>query len=417
MAVVSKLKNNAPLKVITNEDNKPINMSNNTVIDGYAGNDIERYSKYIDGTRLTVDYYSFVRGSNGENSPLDPNDDTQQYVKIKQLELVVTTPVSPNSYQDISVDVVIDAGLVPAENDMVVFRLFNGQLGMFKVSDITTRSYIARKIYDCKLDFQYYEVVNAEYFTSLFSKVVKNYVYDKNYISTNSAPIILEPTYKSKLNLINNFNSLLQSYLSMFLHNRVLAFTDDTNSFYDGGIQKLVLSLVDDDQFKMIKVVEDTNEVETIVDFLISKKSSMNTRYDRYEIDEVKFNLQLDRDISISSARIKNHILMSNDSKDNPFLQLGLAGSTIIPNNYRTEPTNLYLFSNLFYSDNHNGIDELSELESLVLKYLDNETIDSKQLDSIIDDMNNWTRIEIFYYAPILLMIMRYSTLNTYDRI
>ena len=404
-------------QVVTNEDNKPINMDNSTIIDGYAGNEIERYAKYIDGLRMDVDYYSFVRGSNTENVLLDPNDDSQQYIKIKQLELTLLSPIVVGNYNDVNFDAIIDAGLVPAENDIIVFRLFNGKLGMFRVTDIIKRNYIARKIYDVKVMFLYFEDSNPDYFNSLFSKIVKNYVYDKNYISTNSAPIILEPTYKKKLNTINNFNSILDSYLKMFTSERVLAYKDDEMVMFDSSIQKLVLTLIDEQRYKMLKIVESDYEDDTIVDDILGKTGTIAPRNDYYELVDVKFDIGLDRAISLSSALVTKSVFMSTTPSTNPFRDLGLAGSTIIPDNFRTSSSNLYLFSTMFYNDEHNGIDELSVLESMILKYLDNEVLDSSILTRVIENMNEWTKIEIFYYTPFLLLLLKHSTLNTYDRI
>lgn len=85
---------------------------------------------------------------------------------------------------------------------------------------------------------------------------------------------------------------------------------------------------------------------------------------------------------------------------------------------FRANTNNQYLFSKTFYDDDVLHQDEdYSVLEHLLSKYLKNETIEIKDLHGVIDDMMNWKPVEQYHYTPFVLLIMRYSMMNTYSRI
>lgn len=407
-------------KVITNEDKQPINFDNNTVIDGYAGNQIERYVKYIDGKILELDYFSFIRGSNGENTLIDPADDTQQYLRVKQLQITLVSPITTTNYNDVTFDAVINAGIVPAENDLMVIQLLDGRLGMFKVSDITKRTYIAKKIYDIRGTFVFYSDANKEYFDSLYSKVKKTYIYDKSHITNNSAPIILEEKYKDKVKIADSFNGILNSYLNTFIHQKVLSVDYNNVYHFDYNIQKLVISLLDDNHIRLLKHIDsDYDARRSIVDDILDGRSTMSRLVNRYyTVAGVQYDISISATTALLSANIKNNTIVGTETGGNYFLDTALPVNRNIPNMFRASPNNLYLFSDSFYDNNVIDLDEdFSLLEVLLRKYLVNETVDIKDLETLINDMGEWQLIEQYHYTPFVLLLMRYSMLNTYSRI
>ncbi len=407
-------------QVITNNDNQPINFDNNTVIDGYAGNDISKYIKYIDGKILELDYYSFVRGGNGENTLIDPSDDTQQYIRVKQLQITTTSPINTANYNDVTFDAVINSDLVPAMNDIMVLRLVDGRLGMFKITAISKKTYIAKKIYDISASFIYYSDSNKEYFDSLYSKVVKNYIYDKSHIVNNSAPIILEEKYKDKIRIADSFNGILKSYLDTFIHEKVLSVKYNNMYHFDYNIQKLVLQLITPEDLRFIKTVDsDYEKRRSIVDDILDGRSTMNRIVNtRYEVISVAYDIAVSSTTALLSSDVQRSTMVTDEEGDNYFLDLSASINENIPNMFRANTNNQYLFSKTFYDDDVLHQDEdYSVLEHLLSKYLKNETIEIKDLHGVIDDMMNWKPVEQYHYTPFVLLIMRYSMMNTYSRI
>lgn len=417
MAIAGK--NRKTSQVIVDSKDKLDNFDNNIVVDRNQENSIYKYINYIDGKILEVDYYSFIRGNSGENTLIDPNDDTQQYAKIKQLQLTITSAITPSAYTDVSFDANLMANLVPAENDILVLRLVDGRLGMFKVSDINKRSYIAKKNYDFKASFLYYSDMNKTYFDALESKVVKNYIYDKTFIGTNSAPIILESRYKDRMELKTEFDSILKSYIEEYSSERVIAYKDKENVIFDSNIQDVVMSIVSDTEYVKIKNIESNFSGRSIVSDILEKSTNVK-KIDKmyYNIERVSYDIALEQTISLLSARVTHSIKLVSSASPSTYRDLSATLSKIIPDNYRLSSTNLYLFSSGFYDLNQIGIlNELSLLESLLVKYLNTETISYDDLFTIIDDIDNWNYTEVFYYTPFLLLLINYSMLNSYSRI
>ncbi len=401
-------------QVLTNNDEEIVNLDNNTVIGGYAGNQIEKYVKYIDGLNIEVDYYSFVRGVNGETSLLDVGNTSQQYIEVKQLLLKVVTPIPDGSnYTDISLDAVLDANIIPAENDLAIMRLPNGLEGVFKISINDKRTYITRKIYDIKLTLLYLRRDNPEYYDNLLSKVKKKYVYDKSYILTNSAPVLLETTYRNKMNAANLFSSMSKQYVEFFINEKVLS-VYNTYRIFDINIQNLVLALVDASLYSTYKPIESHYDRNNIVTYILEKKSKFNTLKRYYEYQDVSYEISMPHTISLLGASVDKTVWLSDTEAT--ITPLGGIASSVIPNNYRTITSNLYMFSNSFYTATV-GLDELSTLENLLISYVKNETINYDDLEVVVTDIENWNILEQYNYIPFVLLLLNYFNLNTYDRI
>lgn len=400
-------------QLITNNDEQPINFDNNTVIDGYGGGYIDNYVKYIDGLNLEVDYYSFIRGSNGENTLLDVGDVTQQYIEVKQLLLKITSPIPDGSnYAGISIDGILDANVVPAENDLAIVRLPNGLVGIFKISINDNRSYITRKIYDIKLSFLYFKKDNMDYYTNLMSKVKKVYVYDKSFITSNSAPIILESTYRHKIEVRNTYNELLDQYIKLFTYEKVLSVLT-TRRLFDINIQNIIIPMLEGDDYTKLKVIDSDCTNINVVNSILKKNKKLDNLNRYYEVVDIVYDIALAHTISLISGNIDVAIHIGNSSTT--ITPIGGTASTIIPNNYRTGTSNLYLFSNAFYNG-FDGLEELSVLETCLSRYMDNEVIPFEDIMILVNDISNWSNLEQYNYIPFVLLLLNYFNLNTYDR-
>lgn len=401
-------------QLISNNDIQPINFDNNTIVDGYGGGSIDTYVKYIDGLNLEVDYYSFVRGGSGENTLLDVGDVTQQYIQVKQLLLKITTAIPDGvNYNGVSLDGILDANVVPAENDLAIVRLPNGLVGIFKISINENRSYITRKIYDIKLTFLYFKKDNLDYYNNLMSKIKKVYVYDKTFITSNSAPIILESTYRHKIEVNNSYTELLEQYLKMFRFEKVLS-VFDTYRVFDVNIQNIITPMLLGDEYSTLKVLDSDCVTNNIVTAILRKNKKIDTLYRNYTLVDVVYDISISNTISLISGNIDKTIhLVDTESSISP---KGGVASTIIPNNYRTLTTNLYLFSNAFYTG-FTGLEELSVLETLISRYMDNEVISYDDIMIMVNDVYSWNVVEQYNYIPFVLLLLKYFNLNTYDRL
>lgn len=407
-------------KIITNEDTKTSNFDNNVVVDGYGGVKITDYVKYADGKQQELDYYSFVRGSNGENTLIDVNDVTQQYEKVSGCVVTLTSPITPTNYNDVSFEAILNAGIVPAENDLMVLRLLDGRYGMFKVSNITKRTYIMKKMYNVTGVFLYYSDMNSEFFTNLELKVVKRYVYDKTAIGTNSNPVILESKFKDRVNLSNYLTELLDAYLEEYLYEKVICFNAINGRVHDNNIQNVIMTVLDDRDYANIKIVDRTQKAYNIVDRVLNKRESLssNKMYAYYDIVSVVNDINAQFTTSILSSDVGNITRLSETPSANLNKNVELKNNNIIPSNFRTSEDNRYLFDEVFYTGKLVGTDnELSLLEYLLLGYMEGSVLNTTKLEEVVQDIPNWSYIEKFHYIPFLLLLLNYSTLNSYSRI
>lgn len=401
-------------QLITNNDEQAVNFDNNTVIDGYGGGYIDNYVKYIDGLNLEVDYFSFIRGTNGENTLLDISDLTQQYIHVKQLLLKITTPIPDGTnYIGISIDGILDANVVPAENDLAIVRLPNGLVGIFKISINENRSYITRKIYDIKLTFLYFKKDNVDYYNNLLSKVKKVYVYDKSYITSNSAPIILESTYRNKIEVRSTYIDLLNQFINLFTYEKVISVLVTSRRLFDVNIQNIIIPMLDGDDYTKLKVIDSDCSSINVVNSILKKNKKLDNINRYYEVVDVVYDISLAHTISLISGNVDNTLHIISD--EITIVPNGGVASTIIPNNYRTSTTNLYLFSNAFYNG-FDGLEELSLLETSLSRYMDNEIIPFEDIMIIVNDISNWSTLEQYNYIPFVLLLLNYFNLNTYDR-
>ena len=73
-----------------------------------------------------------------------------------------------------------------------------------------------------------------------------------------------------------------------------------------------------------------------------------------------------------------------------------------------------YLFSSFFYNQKQsNEAQYMSELEKMVLRMLENQSVGIDQLLLAIDEYRGWGALEKFYYIPVLVLLAKY-TIHTY---
>lgn len=400
--------------VISNNDTNPINLDNSLVIDGYGGNELERYVQYVDGYNLAVDYYSFIAMNNTEKTLLDPGDSTQQYSLVKQLILKTKSPLPTGNYETLSFDAILDANLVPAKNDMVVINLPNGIVGIFHVYDIAKKTYIEKTIYDVNIKFLYFKKNSINYYNSLVSKVKKTFYYDKDYVLTNSSPIILENTYRTRIDLRTKYSSLLDYFLDNFVNEKVISLTNDGLNYYDRNIEKLfyhIISSTDNHKILKLKYLEIPVTDSTIVDLIVNRNMfTVVNKY--YALNQLIYDGNNEETISLISSNINYRVVTSDTPTDS--LKVVKPDSTIIPNVFRSMIENEYIFSNNFYSNSEN----ISLLEDCIKDYINKSIIRIEtHLEVILNDIVNWSNIEQYYYIPMTLLILKYAEINSYDRI
>ena len=69
-----------------------------------------------------------------------------------------------------------------------------------------------------------------------------------------------------------------------------------------------------------------------------------------------------------------------------------------------------YVFSNEFYMDSY----PLSVLEELTMDYLHHRAVNVSKLSTLCKRYRSWGRLEQFYYIPILLLLIKHTSIALY---
>ena len=73
-----------------------------------------------------------------------------------------------------------------------------------------------------------------------------------------------------------------------------------------------------------------------------------------------------------------------------------------------------YVFSDAFY----NSVTvNMSILERLIFNYLNDETVDTNELNKLIKQYRFWDMDEQYYYIPMLILLLKYKISNTYSNV
>lgn len=151
---------------------------------------------HVAGRQLFVDYYQQIKGLDDINQGLAPNELSiyQQYKLIKQMEIRVTSPFS-SSQDDESMEMVVTAdatmyptGVIPDRGDMLVFATGDGEYCLCEITSSTRVEFFKETTY--KISYQLKEFLNKIQFDGLKSKVVEEYVFDRNFLTMGRNPVI-----------------------------------------------------------------------------------------------------------------------------------------------------------------------------------------------------------------------------------
>lgn len=131
-----------------------------------------------------------------------------------------------------------------------------------------------------------------------------------------------------------------------------------------------------------------------------------------YNLSQILYDGNDEETISLISSNINYRVVTSDTPTD--LLKVVKPDSTIIPNVFRSMTENEYIFSNSFYTDSEN----VSLLEDCVNDYINKSIVRlDTHLEVILNDISNWSNIEQYYYIPVVLLILKYAEINSYDRI
>lgn len=419
----------------------------------------------VEGSPWTVDYYSQVLSTTdvavGQSTNLDPI--YQQYTRINQLMLRVTSPLS---YQyDSQTGESADRGtatvypfMAPKPGDMFVADIGDGRTAVFRVSKTERKSIFKDTTWS--IDYALVNYTTPDNLKDLTSKVVKELFYQHDYQNYGQNPLLTTEQYHNTKDLADLYEKIYSKYLQEFYTHTLncLLLPGQPYKTYDGYLMKFVKrsmmrnhvtllqnakvfstemdpslsspsvwdAIIDRDQSMLSQIGTRVKSVQT--KFFGNKPILRNLRFQGFD------NIVYFIDPAVVSDLVQPGQVISTYS-DLPIdysIKGTLGWDTTDPNgtvtgNYAQRPAatvpfytlstgtslpiypklgqgDYYVFSQAFYQGNTTGM-SLIELE--IIKYFNAQENDPKVLLAAARSMQSLPQIYRFYYAPVVLFLIR----------
>lgn len=385
--------------------------------------DVINLASYISGLPWSVTYY---------NQIVSPNDTLQlpdvnlpisaiRYRQIEKLIVFLDSGLPSGDVTEITGTAVINAGIIPNYGDVIYANIAGSIPALLIVDKAEKKHYNNHYVY--YISFKLHSLVNEEaiVLNDLIYKSTEKYVYDENHINTKSTPLLLPEEVVSREKIAGAMHDILDYYLKTMMDKEcnILRLPTESYFFVDTSVVEFLLKIVSVKDHPLIsKLTLNSSDgfnlgENTLFQILLSK------RKDRLKVANT----------DIGFKTIGNYFSISKIGKDLRYLGVshvlvGDESDYIIPT-LKTNPLyevdkditieNIeYVFGTGFYDLN---IDTCSDIEKLVLDYLDDKALDIEKLSKLVDEYPYWNYSNQFYMLPILYLLCKYSLVGRGDKL
>lgn len=384
---------------------------------------------HVEGTALTVYYYSQVLGRDEEPSTFDPYKDgvNQQYVLIKNMEIKLQSELNTSidtSDQTLSLSgtAVLYPYNKPNVGDVFIADIGDGQAGLFSVVEVEKKSMFKQACYE--IQFTLSDYMSEKLDTILNNKVVKETEFVKDFMLYGQNPV-LATEEKMRVDALTDIKAdALSDWLSEFYSNEYKTIlVPMSTAVYDPFVLTMMLKIF--------------NKYEHP---LLNQIALLNTDDQNLWLHNDVWDVLLQREYYMLRSCFRSGVLA--DSKQfirNPFLQSVYWSGVkkiVFPlkNDFHTDDalkiTRQYTGSVIRTSDNENSVEftlpdtsdggyvfsknfyengytqGISTLEHLVYNYLSNKANDWQVIVKALENRHEWSKMERFYYIPVMLVLV-----------
>lgn len=415
--------------------------------------------QFTEGSVWEVEYYSQVLNQDNEPQPAQPGmaPAYQQYVKIKGLELKVTSPLAISHDAESGSNIAegtayIPMAVIPNKGDAFYADIGQGREALLTVTAVERKTHFAQTVYSINYEVtQYIDHDVSAAREDIDTKVIKTvyYVRDHAYLGVN--PLMLSSDFNARIEMQKLYKELAHYYFGDFYSYgyQSLLIPDQPQPSYDPFLTQELLKWVEvEDAPSILKIhrprvttgfgrIPDTVwSALTAADFgmlrnAVQRAGLVHRSYFRTLPDlggffyagidycmypderrvDVDKNYRVDCEPSTATALAIGKMRFDDLRRLSQFTPVqGL--------DYPTEPTTppqlpniapvslsgYYVFSEGFYRGE--GV-LASNLERLIYQQLKHDTIDTMLLIKVASEAMQWHNLERFYYIPAVLALLK----------
>ena len=242
---------------------------------------------YIEGGPWSVTYYSQVLNKHNDIREVDSSQPGmyQQYSKIYNLELRVTSPLSTSYDQDNAITGVTGGAnvypfLVPNISDYFTSDTLDNKLGIFKVTSVERKAFNKLSVFFIEYEMVGYATALPEIIDSLNTKSTRSYYFDKSRLVEGAQPLLKSEDYQSVSSLAIRYNDLLSYYFSTFFNKAYmnLVVPGQDSSIYDSFLCNYIFRVVNSTDAPEILLIR---KISTDNDCYLGQPQFWRVLYDR----------------------------------------------------------------------------------------------------------------------------------------
>lgn len=398
--------------------------------------------QYVEGAKWSVNYYNQNLGYNDSGKLLDASNPPvlRPVTKIENLVLYVTSPFSEAKFESMTGEGLFYAGdLRPFIGDNFVVPLLGKKLGIFQITKVELKSYVDTNIYNIDFEiFLFGGIPEANSFLyNLEQSVNRKFIYDSDYLKNKSSVLLTDTETVRKKKAKEGLEYISANWFRDFkdLQTNLIMIKKQSKKCIDINIEKFFLKQITVDNYGMNPVMSNTAyspfggtlDRYTIMDLLlnpqmikmddiakkvIAVKGSGSLDYDFRggDLSFLGYDCILfpytDESMLLDIALYSCYSALSFKDDNNTFK------GTQLPDIVNLSAIGNYMFSDNFYNSDRTS---LSNIEELLLDYIENKELDLDILFNMLDSVNKWSLLQRFFYVPFLYLLLNHYYTNAYS--
>jgi hypothetical protein len=420
---------------------------------------IDRLLAFVSGTDWTVDYYSQYSAKTNDLREVDPEEHPvyQQYTLIKKYALRVTNALDTTYDPVTGISKVTGSSnmysfIIPNVNDYFVSDAGESRSGLFRITSVERKSFNAESVYEVLYDLVGYidTGASAAIYTDISNKVIKTFYFDTTRFKYGQYPLVLDEVRKEIIDYSIAYRDLSKLYFSLFFNRRymTLVLPGQDMSCYDPYLVSYVTKIIESEivpelnELRQLSIENDPylkqdqfwsmmlKRDKSMINYMNKKMGVVNSAsfnsnsyvygfkctnvdYMVYPIDNSALNHTVDTTTRVGLRPTVKVISYKQSELNKTKTITGLLSTSLSYSFTKETKTytlfypianeDYYVLSNHFYALDT----DMSLIEVLVKDYLDDNSIDRDMLDFAMGKYRDLSRLEQFYYGPILLTLLK----------